>query len=219
MLSRGSEWHRWEPHIHAPGTLMNDQFKGPTAWDDYLRALERATPAIEAIAVTDYYVTETYERVVEYKKDGRLPSVRLVFPNVELRLDVATAYPEQSRAAPSPSPASPCCPSVHARGGTESTNRAFGAQWTSRPAHSAPVGNERNVERPAHPFGNRLLQAPRARLAPGSIRCEVQPPSDSPDVSVHGQGVPAERIEHHAARRLCRNAGEAREVALDLVVG
>ena len=91
MLSRGSEWHRWEPHIHAPGTLMNDQFKGPTAWDDYLRALERATPAIEAIAVTDYYVTETYERVVEYKKDGRLPSVRLVFPNVELRLDVATA--------------------------------------------------------------------------------------------------------------------------------
>ena len=50
MISRGSEWHRWEPHIHAPGTLMNNQFRGPSAWDDYLTALERATPVIEAIA-------------------------------------------------------------------------------------------------------------------------------------------------------------------------
>ena len=90
MISRGSEWHRWEPHIHAPGTVINNQFSGPTAWPDYLSALEAATPTIEAIAVTDYYVTETYERVLEYKRDGRLPSAKLILPNVELRLDVAT---------------------------------------------------------------------------------------------------------------------------------
>lgn len=53
MLNRGSEWRRWEPHIHAPGTVMNNQFSGPNAWDDYLTALEQATPVIEAIAVTD----------------------------------------------------------------------------------------------------------------------------------------------------------------------
>ena len=70
---------------------MNNQFKGPAAWDNYLSALEAATPAIEAIAVTDYYVTETYERVLKYKRAGRLPSVSLIFPNVELNLDVATA--------------------------------------------------------------------------------------------------------------------------------
>ena len=91
MISRGSEWHRWESHIHAPGTVINNQFTGPTAWEDYLSALETATPTIEAIAVTDYYVTETYERILQYKKAGRLSSARLVFPNVELRLDVATA--------------------------------------------------------------------------------------------------------------------------------
>ena len=34
-----------------------EQFKGPTAWEDYLSALEAAIPHIEAIAVTDYYVT------------------------------------------------------------------------------------------------------------------------------------------------------------------
>jgi hypothetical protein len=70
---------------------MNNQFSGPTAWNDYLTALEKATPVIEAIAVTDYYVTDTYEQVLRHKAVGRLPHAKLVFPNVELRLDVATA--------------------------------------------------------------------------------------------------------------------------------
>jgi len=70
---------------------MNNQFSGPNAWDDYLAALERATPVIEAIAVTDYYVTATYEEVLRHKAAGRLPATKLIFPNVELRLDVATA--------------------------------------------------------------------------------------------------------------------------------
>jgi putative AbiEii toxin of type IV toxin-antitoxin system len=91
MMNRGSEWRRWEPHIHAPGTVMNNQFGGPNAWHDYLTALEQATPPIEAIAVTDYYVTDTYEEVLQYKAAGRLPAAKLIFPNVELRLDVATA--------------------------------------------------------------------------------------------------------------------------------
>lgn len=91
MMNRGSEWRRWEPHIHAPGTVMNNQFSGTNAWDDYINALEQATPVIEAIAVTDYYITDTYQRVLEYKNAGRLPNAVLIFPNVELRLDVATA--------------------------------------------------------------------------------------------------------------------------------
>lgn len=91
MLSRGSEWHRWEPHIHAPGTVMNNQYKGPTAWDDYLSALEAATPTIQAIAVTDYYVLDTYQEILKRTAAGRLPDTTLIFPNVELRLDVATS--------------------------------------------------------------------------------------------------------------------------------
>lgn len=70
---------------------MNNQFSGPNARGDYLTALEHPTPLIEAIAVTDYYVTDTYEEVLRHKAADRLPSTKLVFPNVELRLDVATA--------------------------------------------------------------------------------------------------------------------------------
>lgn len=87
MLSRGSEWRRWDPHIHAPGTLLNDQFGGD--WESYLSALESRSPPIQAIAITDYYVTETYEEVLKHKAAGRLSNVELIFPNIELRLDVA----------------------------------------------------------------------------------------------------------------------------------
>lgn len=89
MVNRGSEWRRWEPHIHAPGTVLNNRFGGGDAWTNYLTALEGLTPKVEAIAVTDYYVTDTYEEVLRQRIIGRLPEVQLIFPNIEVRLDVA----------------------------------------------------------------------------------------------------------------------------------
>jgi hypothetical protein len=89
MLSRGSEWRRWEPHTHAPGTLLNDQFGGSNPWETYLTTLEELKPPVEALGVTDYYVTDTYEEVVRQKSAGRLPDVKLIFPNIEVRLDIA----------------------------------------------------------------------------------------------------------------------------------
>lgn len=89
VISRGSEWHRWEPHIHAPGTILNNQFGPSDPWNTYLTTIEGLTPEVNAIAITDYYVTDTYEEVLKRKAAGRLPGVSLVFPNIELRLDVA----------------------------------------------------------------------------------------------------------------------------------
>jgi len=89
MLNRGPEWRRWEPHIHSPGTLLNNQFGGADPWGSYLTTLEGLTPRIEAIGVSDYYITDAYEEVVRRKKAGRLPNIKLIFPNIEVRLDVA----------------------------------------------------------------------------------------------------------------------------------
>lgn len=91
MGNSGSRWFRWEPHIHAPGTALNDQFNGADSWGEYLAKIETATPAIRALGVTDYYLLDTYERVRDAKlHDRRLPGVNLVFPNVELRLAFGT---------------------------------------------------------------------------------------------------------------------------------
>ena len=89
MLNRGSQWNRWDPHIHSPGTVLNDQFKGDDAWSRYLDALEDEDPPIRAIGVTDYYVTNNYVKVRRFKEAGRLPDVQFIFPNVEMRLAVA----------------------------------------------------------------------------------------------------------------------------------
>ncbi len=89
MITRGSEWRPWGPHIHAPGTILNNQFGDGDPWGAYLSKLESLTPKVEAIAVTDYYVTETYQQVLAHKANGRLPGVKLIFLNIEVRLDVA----------------------------------------------------------------------------------------------------------------------------------
>jgi hypothetical protein len=74
MISRGSEWHRWEPHIHAPGTILNNQFGAADPWGAYLTSLEGLTPKIEAIAVTDYYVTDTYEEFLNIRRPAACPA-------------------------------------------------------------------------------------------------------------------------------------------------
>ena len=87
---RGSIWHRWDPHIHAPGTLLSDQFKGD--WESYLSTIENASPTIRALGVTDYFSLQTYKEVKRRKEqDGRLKEVFCIFPNVELRLEMKTA--------------------------------------------------------------------------------------------------------------------------------
>ncbi|NTE90099.1 TrlF family AAA-like ATPase [Agrobacterium rubi] len=89
MLERGSQWLRWEPHIHAPGTIFNDQF-GKDSLDAYLTALEEVTPTLSAIGITDYYGIDTYDKVRAKKQEGRLPGCHLLFPNIEMRLAIGT---------------------------------------------------------------------------------------------------------------------------------
>lgn len=88
---QGSIWHRWEPHIHTPGTILNDQYSGDDPWDDFLTRIERASPKIKALGITDYYSIENYERVIKEKAAGRLSDIDLIFPNIELRLLIGTA--------------------------------------------------------------------------------------------------------------------------------
>jgi hypothetical protein len=78
-LNSGSRWHCWESHIHAPGTVLNNQFKGADLWPAYLAALETATPAIRAVGVTNYYSKDLYEKVCDAKRQGGSP-------NFEMRL-------------------------------------------------------------------------------------------------------------------------------------
>jgi hypothetical protein len=88
LWSLGSAWHRWDPHIHTPGTLLNDQFGGD--WDAYVLRIDRARPAPVALGITDYFCLRGYKELRQRQRNGVLANI-LLFPNVEVRLTIETA--------------------------------------------------------------------------------------------------------------------------------
>jgi ABC-type lipoprotein export system ATPase subunit len=88
---RGSVWHRWEPHIHTPGTVLNDQYnKGDNAFEEFCNHVIQAVPPIKALGITDYYSLSSYEIALAYKTQGKLNTIDFMFPNIELRFNIGT---------------------------------------------------------------------------------------------------------------------------------
>jgi ABC-type cobalamin/Fe3+-siderophores transport system ATPase subunit len=91
---RGSEWRRWDLHVHTPETKKNDYFTGSTIdekWDRFYSGIntyigDGSDPVkrISVIGITDYLSVDNYKKVL---KDNKLPnSISLVIPNVEMRM-------------------------------------------------------------------------------------------------------------------------------------
>ncbi|WP_196599423.1 TrlF family AAA-like ATPase [Pectinatus frisingensis] len=94
VYPRGSEWRRWDLHVHTPGTQKNDQYDGTNInqkWDNFYQQIsdymgDGSDPrrSIAVIGITDYLSTDNYFKVL---KENRLPaSVKMILPNVELRM-------------------------------------------------------------------------------------------------------------------------------------
>ncbi len=90
VSTRGSMWHRWDPHIHAPGTALNDLYTGEDPWGDFLTKVENSDPPIRVLGITDYCGIDSYVETIGHRNSGRLSNVGLIFPNVEFRLSIET---------------------------------------------------------------------------------------------------------------------------------
>ncbi len=85
----GSQWRRWDLHIHTPESKLGASFVG-NSWDNYLDSLEKFAKQeeISAIGITDYMSIDGYEKIHAARRNTekpRLSSVQLVLPNIELR--------------------------------------------------------------------------------------------------------------------------------------
>lgn len=91
MYPRGSEWRRWDVHVHTPGTILEDRFGD---WEEFLAAVE-AQQEVRVMGVTDYLCLSNYSKLKAYKDEGRVPNIDLLIPNIEFRIapptDRATA--------------------------------------------------------------------------------------------------------------------------------
>lgn len=87
-MNRGSEWRKWDLHIHTPETAKNNQYGNPeVAWPKYIQKLEDSD--ISVFGITDYFSIDNYLKVKEYKLQGRLND-KFILPNVEMRIEPVT---------------------------------------------------------------------------------------------------------------------------------
>jgi predicted metal-dependent phosphoesterase TrpH len=79
-MNRGSEWRKWDLHLHTPETAKNNQFgSGEDVWQQYIAKLE--TLDIDVLGITDYFSIRNYLKVIDYQNNGRLQG-KTILPNV-----------------------------------------------------------------------------------------------------------------------------------------
>jgi len=101
---RGSQWHRWNMHVHTKGTNKNDLFVSEDMEGFFLTFFKRAVEAeIFAIGITDYFSIENYLKAKQYvslihqkiddkgvklfsDKEIEFINEIFIFPNIELRM-------------------------------------------------------------------------------------------------------------------------------------
>lgn len=103
---RGSEWRKWDLHVHTPESILNNQFGND--WDTYVYQLftKAISKGIAVIGITDYFTIEGYKKIKQdyianddklkqlFKREleidnNYLEKIKqiLLLPNIEFRLD------------------------------------------------------------------------------------------------------------------------------------
>lgn len=92
-FARGSEWRKWDLHIHGPGTKLSDNFGKLADWDEYCRLLEESDVAV--IGITDYFSLDCFFAVRDEFKARYPNSKKVLMPNLELRLNEVVTERDQ----------------------------------------------------------------------------------------------------------------------------
>lgn len=88
MSAEGSEWARWDLHVHSPLSIVQSYGKGGgDPWENFIADLESLPADFKVIGINDYLFLDGYRRVIEYKESGRLQNIDLVLPVMEFRLN------------------------------------------------------------------------------------------------------------------------------------
>lgn len=83
---KGSEWRKWDLHIHTPASI-NQNYGGENGWEKFIEGLENLPKEVKVIGINDYYFIDGYEKVMNYKQEGRLSNIEKIFPILEFRID------------------------------------------------------------------------------------------------------------------------------------
>ena len=85
---RGSEWRKWDLHVHVPGTALSDGFDkkdDKLDWDRAAEIIENSD--VQVFGITDYFTAKNTIDFIKYYKAKYPESEKLLLVNVELRLN------------------------------------------------------------------------------------------------------------------------------------
>jgi ABC-type lipoprotein export system ATPase subunit len=83
---RGSEWRKWDLHVHTPFSI-EQHFGGGDAWENYILDLEKLPEEVKVLGINDYLFIDGYERLLREKtENNRLRNIELLLPVVEFRI-------------------------------------------------------------------------------------------------------------------------------------
>jgi len=84
----GSEWRRWDLHVHTPASLVNVRYGGGGVdpWEAFVTDLEALPDDLKVIGICDYWFIDGYRKVLELRQAGKLRKFERILPVVELRL-------------------------------------------------------------------------------------------------------------------------------------
>lgn len=98
MSNRGSEWARWDLHVHTKGTAKAGKFTSKN-FEEFCNVLftKAIEKEIKVIGITDYNSIEKYQETLEFQKNiansnffdeqqKQVISTITLLPNIELRI-------------------------------------------------------------------------------------------------------------------------------------
>jgi ABC-type lipoprotein export system ATPase subunit len=91
----GSEWRRWDLHVHTPFTKLSDAYNGTdeeSIWTEYITFLYNSS--VQAFGITDYFSCDNYFKLIEKYHKKYPKSQKVFFPNIELRYSEAISKSE-----------------------------------------------------------------------------------------------------------------------------
>lgn len=84
---RGSEWAKWDLHIHTPKSIVNGYGNSENVWEEFLKDLEALPDDFKVLGINDYLFLDGYEKIKHEKEiNGRLSNIKLILPVVEFRI-------------------------------------------------------------------------------------------------------------------------------------
>jgi len=88
-FKRGSEWRKWDLHLHTPLTKLNNNFRGEGSeeeiWEKYCENINDSDVAV--FGITDYFSVDNYFAFIQKYRSQYPDYEKVFFPNIEFRLD------------------------------------------------------------------------------------------------------------------------------------